>query len=80
MKDQDNTPGSESQQLSFDAILGQLQQLVERLESNELSLEESIRTFEQGINLSRQGQQILDTAERRVEVLLRDGSTKPVDA
>jgi exodeoxyribonuclease VII small subunit len=79
MKDQDNTTDNESQQLSFDAILGQLQQLVERLESNEPSLEESIRTFEQGMKLSRQGQQILDTAERRVEVLLRDGSTKPLD-
>lgn len=79
MKDHDNTTDGASQQLSFDAILGQLQQLVERLESNELSLEESIKTFEQGMKLSRRGQQILDTAERRVEELLRDGSTKPLE-
>ena len=52
--------------------------LVERLESDELDLEASLTAFEQGMVLSRRGQQILDTAEERVEILLRDGRTEPM--
>jgi exodeoxyribonuclease VII small subunit len=62
----------------FDAILQQLTTIVERLESDELDLEASLAAFEQGISLSRRGQQILDTAEERVEILLRDGRTEPM--
>lgn len=43
------------------------------MESGELSLEESLKAFEEGIRLSRQCVQKLDEAERRVEALLRDG-------
>jgi exodeoxyribonuclease VII small subunit len=64
---------------SFDAILEQLRTIVERLESEELPLEESLRAFERGVALSRRGQRILDEAERRVEVLLRDGNTAPLE-
>lgn len=64
---------------SFDKILGELQAIVERLEEEEMGLEESLRAFEQGMELSRRGQQILDEAERRVEILLRDGTTEPLE-
>jgi exodeoxyribonuclease VII small subunit len=64
---------------SFDETLHQLQHIVEQLERGELSLEESLQAFEQGVALSRRGQAILDAAERRVELLLRDGSTEPLD-
>jgi len=63
----------------FDAILQQLTAIVERLESDELDLEASLTAFEQGMNLSRRGQHILDAAEERVEILLRDGSTEPME-
>jgi exodeoxyribonuclease VII small subunit len=68
--------GAEEQ--SFDETLRQLQAIVERLERGELPLEESLRAFERGVELSRQGQTILDAAERRVEILLRDGRTEPL--
>jgi len=62
---------------SFEQILARLQQVVERLESGELPLEESLAVFEEGIRLSRAGARRLDDAERRVEELLGDGdSTK----
>ena len=64
----------------FDAILQQLAEIVERLESDELDLEASLAAFEQGMALSRRGQQILDAAEERVEILLRDGSTEPMES
>ena len=56
----------------FEDALHRLEALVRKMESGELSLEESLKAFE-GIRLSRQCAQKLDEAERRVEVLLRDG-------
>jgi len=64
---------------SFDEIIGQLQAIVERLENEELSLEESLQVFERGMQLSQRGQQILDAAEDRVEVLIREGKTEPLE-
>jgi exodeoxyribonuclease VII small subunit len=63
----------------FDAILKKLQSIVERLEREDLALEESLKAFELGMDLSRRGQQILDAAERRVEVLLKNGNTEPLE-
>lgn len=64
---------------SFEQILSRLQQVVERLESGELPLEESLAVFEEGIRLSRLGARRLDEAEQRVEELLGDGgATRPL--
>ena len=54
----------------FDDILSRLRALVERLESGNLALEDSLRFFEEGMELCRQGASVLDKAEKRVEVLL----------
>ena len=69
----------DAQELGFDQVLKQLTGIVEQLESTELPLEESLNAFERGVGLSRRGQAILDAAEQRIEVLLRDGSTEPLD-
>ena len=60
-------------EMSFEQILGRLQDVVERLESGELPLEESLSVFEEGIKLSRLGASRLDDAEARVEELLGEG-------
>lgn len=58
----------------FEQSLADLQQLVERLESGELSLEDSLNCFEQGIRLTRECQSSLSQAEQKVRILLeRDG-------
>jgi exodeoxyribonuclease VII small subunit len=54
----------------FDDILTRLRSLVERLEGGNLSLEDSLTSFEQGMELCRRGAAILDAAEKKVEVLL----------
>jgi exodeoxyribonuclease VII small subunit len=59
---------------SFDQVLAQLRSIVERLEGGNLSLEQSLAAFEEGVRLSRAGARILDAAEQRVEILLRDES------
>jgi exodeoxyribonuclease VII small subunit len=56
--------------LSFEQILERLQLVVEQLEDGEIPLEQALLKFEQGVALSRAGQQRLDDAERRIEVLL----------
>jgi exodeoxyribonuclease VII small subunit len=57
-------------ELGFDQILARLRDVVIRLESGELSLEQSLLIYEQGVALARRGQQLLATAEKRVEILL----------
>lgn len=60
--------------LDFEQSLAELQTLVERLESGELSLEDSLGAFEQGIRLTRECQAALTQAEQKVQILLeRDG-------
>ena len=60
--------------LDFEQSLSDLQQLVERLEGGELSLEDSLTAFEQGIRLTRDCQSALTQAEQKVQILLeRDG-------
>jgi exodeoxyribonuclease VII small subunit len=54
----------------FDQILARLREVVIRLESGELSLEQSLVIYEEGVQLARRGQQMLATAEKRVEILI----------
>jgi exodeoxyribonuclease VII small subunit len=64
---------------AFEDILARLNVVVERLESSDLSLEDSLSLFEEGVRLSRVGAARLDDAERRVERLLSDdGTTVPM--
>ena len=59
-----------NQDAGFDQILARLREVVTRLESGELSLEQSLAVYEEGVGLARRGQQLLATAEKRVEVLV----------
>ena len=62
----------------FEHSLAELQTLVERMESGELSLEDSLTAFEQGIGLTRECQAALAQAEQKVQILLeRDGELEP---
>ncbi len=63
---------------SFEASLEALEQIVHELEHGDLPLEKSLELFEQGIKLSRQCQERLSQAERRIEILLRDNQGRPV--
>lgn len=56
---------------SFEVALEQLQATVKKLESGELSLEEALKSFEEGVRLTRVCQEQLATAEQRVELLMQ---------
>jgi len=62
---------TEPEVLNFEAALARLETMVARLESGELTLAESLRTFEEGVYLSRQCAERLDQAEARIELLIR---------
>lgn len=70
-------PG-EQQNRTFEASLEALEQIVAQLESGDLPLEKSLELFEQGIRLSRECQERLNQAERRIEILMRDNQGQPV--
>lgn len=57
---------------TFENSLSSLEKVVRRLEEGDMSLEESLKLFEQGVKLSRECQERLSQAERRIEVLLQD--------
>lgn len=60
-------------------VVTRLQEIVEALEGGELSLEDSLDRFAEGITLVKQGEGILGDAEKRIEQLLsEDGRTAPL--
>lgn len=64
----------------FEESLEKLEEIVRRMEAGEMTLEESLKAFEEGIKLSRLCMKKLDEADRRVELLLREEgefATKP---
>ncbi len=64
----------------FDAVLLRLRKVVERLEAGNLSLEESLGAYEEGVGLTQRGHVLLDGAEKRVELLIAGGSQSvPLD-
>ena len=58
--------------LTFEDCLQRLEQIVGALETGNLSLEDSLRTYEEGVALARHCAKYLDDADRRIEVLARD--------
>ena len=69
-----------AEQRTFETSLEALEQIVRQLEDGDLPLEKSLELFEQGIRLSRECQERLSQAERRIEILLRDNQGRPVAA
>lgn len=63
---------------TFETSLKDLEKIVRQLEDGDLPLEESLKLFETGVKLSRECQERLNQAERRIEVLLTDENGDPM--
>jgi exodeoxyribonuclease VII small subunit len=61
---------------TFESSLAELEKIVEQLENGDLPLEESLKLFENGVKLSRECRERLSDAERRIEMLMKDGEGK----
>jgi len=71
---------AKAKKLDLESSLQSLEELVERMENGGLSLEESLKEFESGINLVQSCQKSLTEAEQKVEILLSKSSVaKPVE-
>jgi len=59
---------------TFEQSLNDLERIVKQLEEGDLPLEESLKLFEEGVKLSRECRERLTTAERRIQVLMKDAN------
>jgi exodeoxyribonuclease VII small subunit len=59
---------------TFEQSLNDLERIVKQLEEGDLPLEESLKLFEEGVKLSRECRERLTSAERRIEVLMKDAN------
>jgi exodeoxyribonuclease VII small subunit len=62
----------------FEKAFQQLEKIVQRLESEELPLDESLQLFEEGIRLSRFCNQKLEEVEKKIELILADAKGQPI--
>ena len=61
----------------FEKSFQQLEKIVQRLEGEELPLDESLQLFEEGIRLSRFCHQRLEEVEKKIELILADAKGQP---
>lgn len=62
-----------SKELSFEEAMKQLETVAKELENDNLSLDESVTKFEEGVKLSQKCSDLLEDAEKRITILLKDG-------
>lgn len=62
-----------SPKIDFEQQLTNLESLVTSLEGGDLTLEESLSSFEEGVKIARECQRALQSAEQRVELLMKQG-------
>ena len=77
MAEQDRTHDDKNEDKTFEECLQALESVVERIESGDLNLEESLARFEEGVGLIQSCNRKLTEVERRIEVLTRDGEGRP---
>ena len=63
----------------FEASLKKLEELVDQMEGGELSLEDSLKTFEEGIKLTRECQKALKEVEQKVSLLMEKNGEQPYE-
>jgi exodeoxyribonuclease VII small subunit len=70
------TPAKADKGFDFEKSLAELEQIIEKMEQGDLSLEEALKDFERGIELTRACQQALQQAEQKVKVLVQKGGVE----
>jgi exodeoxyribonuclease VII small subunit len=70
---------SSNKKIDFESSLKELESIVTKLEDENINLEDSVKSFEAGINLVKECQKQLEDAELRVKELLDDGTSQELD-
>jgi len=66
-------------EVTLEARLARLEEILARMEAEDVALEEALKLFEEGVGHVRQAERVLAETELRVEELLASGETKPMD-
>ena len=61
------------EELNFENAIRSLEQIVQELEKGDLNLDESVKKFEQGMDLSKKCTKMLNEAEKKITILINDG-------
>ena len=69
----------DDKRIDFESSLKELESIVDKLEDENINLEDSVKSFEKGINLVKECQKELQSAELKIKKLLDDGSTSELD-
>ncbi|MDO9106742.1 MAG: exodeoxyribonuclease VII small subunit [Methylovulum sp.] len=64
---------------TFEDALAELEQLVNQLEQGDISLEDSLKSFERGVTLTRTCQKALQEAEQKVQILIEKNGTQSLE-
>lgn len=78
-EDKQPSPTDDTAELDFESALEELEGLVTRMESGDLSLDESLKAFERGVILARHCQTELQSAELRIQQLTDEGDLVEFD-
>lgn len=73
MEGDENSSSPDGEEMSYEDSLERLEEIVQRLESGKLPLDESLQLFEEGTSLTKVCQRRLTEAELRIEKLMADG-------
>lgn len=65
----------EEENISFESAMEELELIAKSLEKGDLNLDESVKQFEKGIKLSKKCNEILESAEKRISILIQDGES-----
>tara|TARA_B100000524_G_scaffold328794_1_gene213638 strand:+ start:364 stop:588 length:225 start_codon:yes stop_codon:yes gene_type:complete len=65
----------EDKKIDFESSMKELESIVEKLEDEDINLEDSVKSFEKGISLVKECQKQLHNAELKIKKLLDDGSS-----
>lgn len=63
---------SEKKELNFEELIDKLENITNRLEKEQLSLDDSVKLFEEGIKISKECNAKLEDAEKRITILIND--------
>lgn len=63
----------EKNDINFEESMKQLEEIANKLEQNDLDLDKSVELFEEGMKLSKQCSEILESVEKRITILINDG-------
>lgn len=64
----------ENENINFEDIMKQLEEIASELENGKLNLDESVKKFEEGIKLSKKCNEILVKAEKKISILINNGN------